>query len=54
MIWKVSKLNLVTYLFLSIDEGWSADAVYFTTCLYEGVLAFIREFQGSDLVWWDS
>ncbi len=31
-------------------EGRGVDAVYFRTCMYEGLIASIREFQGSTLV----
>ena len=31
-----------------------ADAVIFGTYLYVGAVAFIREFQGSPFVWWNS
>ena len=39
---------------LSAIKEKGADAVIFGTCLYVGASAFIREFQGSLLVWGDS
>ena len=38
------------YLNSLLEGGGGVDAVFFGTCLYVGATAFLREFQGSQLV----